>query len=126
VPRTAFDDAGDGPTDMVSSGGSLWLVSDVAGSLYRYAPGGPLTEVAGDPDTVSEDGPDTIGPSDTGGVWASDLFDDGLSLCPSGAAAGAAPRTLPATYRGTYGPPALALGPDGRIYYPTTAAICAR
>ena len=69
VPVGQYDNPGEGPTNILSSGGSLWFRSDIGNVIDRFAPGGSLTTVFGDPDNPDLDYTTSLGPSNTGGVW---------------------------------------------------------
>jgi streptogramin lyase len=123
VPVSQFDsDQNEGPDWLTSSGGSLWFRTDLD-QIYRYG-SGQLTNVLGGPDFVESDFTASIGPSDRGGIWATD-WDGGdqpgdqtdLRRYAAGAAAGATPAFVPATYRATWFPTPLVLGPGGSVWY---------
>jgi streptogramin lyase len=124
VPVGQYDNPGEGPTNILSSGGSLWFRSDIGNVIDRYAPGGSLTTVFGDPDTPDLDYATSLGPSDTGGVWATDYDGDeqpggqtDLRLFGANAGAATTPQYLAATYSATWFPTPLVLGLNGNVWY---------
>ena len=124
VPVGQYDNPGEGPTNILSSGGSLWFRSDIGNVIDRFAPGGSLTTVFGDPDIPDLDYTTSLGPSDAGGVWATDYDGDeqpgdqtDLRLFPANAGAGTTPQYLAATYSATWFPTPLVLGSNGNVWY---------
>jgi streptogramin lyase len=123
VPVNQYDtDQDEGPDWLTSSGGSLWFRTDLD-QIYRWS-GGTLTNVLGGPDFVESDFTTSIGPSDQGGIWATD-WDGGdqpgdqtdLRRYPAGAGPGAAPQYFPASYSATWFSTPLVLGPNGDVWY---------
>jgi streptogramin lyase len=123
VPVNQFDtNHTDGPDLLTSSGDSLWFRADLD-QIYRYG-SGQLTNVLGGPDFITSDFTTSIGPSDEGGIWATDW--DGtdqpggqtdLRRYPVDAGLGAVPTYFPATYSATWFSTPLAMGGSGAIWY---------
>jgi streptogramin lyase len=73
IPNNASGLADTGPTDMVSSGGGLWFLTDIGESTYRMATNGTFTLVYSNEFYPAAN----LSPSDMGGVWLMQSFGDG-------------------------------------------------
>jgi streptogramin lyase len=73
IPNNASGLADSGPTDIVSSGGGLWFLTDIGESTYRMATSGTFTLVYSNEFYPAAN----LSPSDLGGVWLMQSFGDG-------------------------------------------------
>jgi virginiamycin B lyase len=114
IPNNASGLADTGPTDIVSSGGGLWFLTDIGESTYRMATNGTFTPVYSDGFCPAA----SLAPSDTGGVWLMQSFGDGnpqdgqalVRVDPNGTAT-----DYPATH--TNHLDSTAHAPDGSVWF---------
>lgn len=114
IPNNASGLADTGPTDIVSSGGGLWLLTDIGESTYRMATDGTFALVYSNGLYPAA----SLAPSDTGGVWLMKSFGDGnpqdgqalVRVDPNGTAT-----DYPATHANHLN--SIAQAPDGSVWF---------
>lgn len=113
VPDDAPGVADVGPAHLTSSGGAIWLLTDVGQSLYRMDTSGNLERFTWD----GSDGID-LGPSDQGGVWVYDELasdNSGSDQIQQVDASGKVTAFQTDEMNQSFAP--LALAPDGSEWY---------
>jgi streptogramin lyase len=116
IPNNASGLPDTGPDQIVSSGGSIWFLTDIGESVYRVATG-PTPS----PTLVYQDqlyNAADLAPADNGGVWLMEAHGDGndadgdalVRVNPDGSAVDYPSTHLNDLY-------AMALAPDGAAWY---------
>ena len=118
IARATYSHNGDGPTAIVSSGGSLWTLANVGSTIDQIATTGVATQVYARLNQSATN----IAPDSAGGVWASSLAGAG-----GGPVSGGMFRVDPPSWRvrnyrrprfaGQFQPLPMAAGPNGANWF---------
>jgi streptogramin lyase len=118
VPRATYAHNGDGPTTIVSSGGSLWALANVGSTIDQISTTGVATQVYGRLDQSATN----IAPDSGGGVWAASLAGAGGGPVSGGLFRVDPPRwrvrNYPtARFSGQFQPLPMAVGPNRAAWF---------
>jgi streptogramin lyase len=127
VPQASYSAAGDGPTAIVSSGGSLWTLANVGSTIDEVSTAGVVTPLYG---KLSQSATN-LAPDSAGGVWAASLAGAGGGPVTGGMFRVDPPSGQVRNYRtarfgGQYQPLPMILGPDGAGWFADGGAAIKR
>ena len=118
VPRAVYSHGGDGPTTIVSSGGSLWTLANVGSTIDQLSTAGVATQLYA---RIGQSATN-IAPDSAGGVWAASLTGAGGGPVSGGLFRVDPPRGRVRNYRnarfgGQFQPLPMTTGPNGANWF---------
>jgi len=118
IPRAVYSHGGDGPTAIVSSGGSLWTLANVGSTIDQISTAGVASQLYAHLDQSAT----SISPDSLGGVWAASLSGAGGGPVSGGLFRVDPPRGRVHNYRnarfgGQFQPLPMATGPNGANWF---------
>jgi virginiamycin B lyase len=118
IPRADYSHGGDGPSTIVSSGGSLWALANVGSTIDAISTAGVATQLYARLNQSATN----ITPDSAGGVWAASLAGAGGGPVSGGLFRVDPPRGRVRNYRnarfgGQFQPLPMALGANGANWF---------